>query len=227
LRLRQIFETVGLIAVIASAAEAQNAAEPHRWAGGISFDLGSVPDQFGQRCGHEDGSVVYGGGLTVVHRPRRRMVAVFDARASNVVKFGSCRYAVAPAVPIGPNEFENRPTVAYPRGTPAAPLRRTSVRIGVEVPPGLGMLRATIGGGWIWSGARRPFATGVLEFGTANAGLRLVAGLERSIVWVRQGLEYSRYRQVGDEVTRLPSRFDLHTAAKHWTIARLGIELPL
>jgi hypothetical protein len=222
---RTLVVAVGI--TIVSPVQAQTTADPHRWAGGLSVDFGGIPDAFGQRCGSAGASLIYGAGFTVVHRPRRGLVAVFDARASRVIDVFSCRLAVASPVPIGANEFEEGPYRAYSPGTPKAPLRRTSVRIGVEAPPDRGVLRATIGGGWLWSGAQRPFATGAFEIGTNNAGLRFVAGIETSMAWVRVGQEYRRFRRDGEIQTPLPSRFELHVERKHWTIARIGIELPL
>jgi len=225
---RRTFEVVGVMIAVGSPLGAQTKpTDPHRWAGGLSVDLGGIPDAFGFQCG-DSFSPVVGGGLTVIHRPRRGVVAVFDARASSLVEIAACNtLRVPPPVPIGANDFEDGPYDTYPRGIPRAPLRRTSLRIGLEAPPDRGVLRATIGGGWLWSGAQRPFLTGALEIGTNNGGPRFVAGIERSITWVRVSQEYRRFRRDETTQTQLPSRFDAHTLKEQWTTVRIGIELPL
>src|SRR5690348_14959991 len=73
---------VGLTLLIATSSRAQGAPRrDSRWAVGASLEGGSAPNAFYGRCGSGqsgDDAPVYGGGLSVIRRPKRGLVFIAE-----------------------------------------------------------------------------------------------------------------------------------------------------
>jgi hypothetical protein len=138
-------------------------------------------------------------------------------------------YGLIPSglTPIGPNEFENSATKTYPNGVPSTRLVRTALHVGVET-PNSPLLRATVGGGMIWSGRYLPFWT-VAVGGSSPGRVRLHWGLETSVTRVRVREEHTRYLWDPATLTQtpLPSRITSYVNNLKWTSLQLGVEIPL
>src|SRR5215467_6911401 len=181
------------------------ASDPHRWATALTIDLGSIPDDFADQCG-SGSAPSYGGGLAVLFRPRRWVVAILNTRVSNEPPGTGCQLSIPAPVQIGPNEFENWAEKRFPNGVAATPLVRNSLHIGVETSPEDPLLRATVGGGMIWTGHKTPFASVAIGGGSRGSGARFYWEVETSVCAVRVRETHTRYQLDSNITTPLPSR---------------------
>lgn len=135
--MRRMLEVAGVAIAVVAPIGAQTTTDPHRWGGGLSVDLGGIPDAFGFRCG-DTVSPVVGGGLPVVHSPRRGVVAVFDARALEMGTAGVERSTTWVRVNEEYRRFRRDETTQTPLPSRfhARTMREqwTTVRIGIESP---------------------------------------------------------------------------------------------
>lgn len=209
-----------------SGAQQADTKDPHRWSAAATVDVGGLPDAFGDQCG--SGSVAsYGGGLTALFRPRRWLVVAADVRASAVPDIFGCSLVLPAPVLIGPNEYENWASKQYPSGVAATPLVRTVLHVGAETPPGSPLLRATVGGGVIWTGSRTPVGTLTIGGGTRGRGARFYWEVETSACSLRVTEVHTRFRIDSNVSTPLPSRISSYVEHPRWTALHLGLEIPV
>lgn len=208
---------------ISSAVEGQDP----RWAAQLVANAGSIPNVIGNGCWYHDrGTPSFGGAFTVIRRLAQPFVAVADLRGNWVTPFSGCKLVGQASTMIGPNEFESPARNTYPRALPEEPFVRSSLRFGVETPPGFMFARATLGAGMFWTGGHIPYAVGNLDIGT-RGNVRVVLGLETNRTWYRRRSEFIRYTQDMNTVTYHPSRFESHVDWTGWTSLNLGLEIAL
>jgi hypothetical protein len=208
------------------AAQDVNASGRNRWALAVTLDAGRMPDDFGNQCG--SGAMdVAGGGATLLFRPRPGLVAGVDTRMSGRFPPLGCKTILPGPTPIGPNEFENWAPKGYPNGVPSTPFLRNALHVGLET-PNSPLLRATVGGGMIWSGRYLPFGT-VAIGGSTPGRVRLHWGLETCMTRVRVREEHTRYFLDTATFTQtpLPSRVRSYVETLKWTALQLGVEVPV
>jgi hypothetical protein len=215
-----------VVAASTLGAQQEPASDPHRWATALTLDLGSIPDAFTVQCG--SGSYPsYGGGLAVLFRARRWVVATLDVRMSEMPDLYGCD-AVAPApVLIGPNEWESWAAKQFPNGVATPPLVRNALHIGVETSPEDPLLRATVGGGMIWTGTRTPFASVAIGGGSRGRGARFYWDLESSFCALRVRETHTRVRLDSNVATPLPPRIVSYVEHPTWTALHIGLEIPV
>ena len=200
--------------------------DPHRWAAGVSLDVGSIPDAFATQCGSGT-TPAYGGGLSVLVRPRRWLIVAADTRVSTFPDVGfGCSLNLPAPVQVGPNEYENWADKEYPKGVPRTPLYQSVLHVGVETPPGSPLFRATVGGGVIWTGRRTPMGTMAIGGGSRGGGARFYWELETSVCRVDVREEHTRFRFDSNTTTPLPSRIVSYVEHPRWTLLHLGLERP-
>jgi hypothetical protein len=215
-----------LVAGSVAGAQQASATDPHRWATALTLDLGSMPDDFASQCG-SGSEPSYGGGLSVLFRPRRWIVAAVDARMNDVPPVFGCPLNIPPVAQVGPNEYENWAEKEFPNGVAAKPLVRSALHIGVETPPGAPLLRATVGGGMIWTAKKTPFASVAIGGGSRGSGARFYWEIETDICAVRVRETHTRYQVDSNVPTPLPSRIVSYVEHPQWTALHVGLEIPV
>jgi hypothetical protein len=214
------------LVVAGSAVPAQQgpATDQHRWATALTLDLGSLPGDFDTRCGSSSkgSEPSFGGGLAVLFRPRRWFVATLDTRVSDVPYSNACK-TTAPIAHDGYHITARE----FPNGVAGKPLVRNAIHIGVETPPGALLLRATVGGGMIWTGSSTPFASVAIGGGTGGRGARFYWEVETSGSAVRVRETYTGYLLDQNGVTLLPSKIVSYVEHPLWTALHVGLELPV
>lgn len=199
--------------------------DPHRWAAAIAIDAGSIPDAFAFQCGSGTTPSV-GGGLAALVRPRRWLLAAADTRVSTVPD-RLCGRSLPVPQQIGPNEYETQGYKQYQNGVPPRPLVQSALHVGVETPTRFVRLRATVGGGVIWTGHGTPFGTAAVGIASSDRGIRVYGELETSVCRVQAREEHTRFRRDSNTTTPLPSRIVSYAEHPRWTLLHLGIEVPL
>ena len=216
------------LAVAGSTGGAQQvlATDQHRWATALTVDLGSLPGDFDTQCGSSSKGTEpsLGGGLAVLFRPRRWVVATLDTRVSDVPYSNACK-TIIPA-PITSDGYKIA-VREFPNGVAQKPLVRNALHIGVETPPGPLLLRATVGGGMIWTGSSTPFASVAIGGGSGGRGARFYWDVETSVSAVRVRETYTGYLVGPNGVTLLPSRIVSYVEHPLWTALHVGLELPV
>lgn len=195
----------------------------HRWGLGLSADAGTLPRAFVPECQRQHTPGAAGVGVTAFLRPRTVVVFEADVRGSATMP---CRDAVmipppAPTLPPGVSKV----STLY-SDTPRTPLLRSSVRVGVEAPRPLPLIRATFGGGMIVSGARMWFGAAALGIATRSEGARMFAELERNVVRARVEALYATVTKT-DTTYSSVIRVVPEVEYPSWTTVHLGVELPL
>jgi hypothetical protein len=212
-----------------SAAQGLAANDPHRWAVAATLDVGGLPDDFANQCSYptNGGAPAVGGGLTVLRRFHRWMLAAVDTRVTGApIEYG-CKLVVPAPVQIGPNEYENSGGRQLSSGVPSRPLVQNAVQFGVETPSGYWPLRATVGAGEIWSAHQTPFATLTVGGGSRGRGVRFYWALEGTISRVHVREVHTRYRVDSTTTTQLAPRVVLYDEHPRWAMLHLGMEFPL
>ena len=217
---------VATLLVAGSAVDAQQrpASDPHRWATALSLDLGSLPGDFDTRCGSspKGSESSFGGGFAVLFRPRRWVVAALDTRVSDVPYSNGCK-TTAPIAQDGYHIAVRE----FPNGVAQKPLVRNAIHLGVETPPGALLLRATVGGGMIWTGSSTPFASVAIGGGSGGRGARFYWEVETNVSAVRVRETYTGFRADANGVTILPTRIVSYVEHPRWTALHVGLELPV
>jgi hypothetical protein len=226
-RLVVAFVACHVVEVVGSGLNAQEAkaAGRNQWAVAIAVDGGSIPSGFGGGCG-SDATDFLGGGASVLFRPRPGLVASVDTRMSGSISGCKVNTVLPVPTPILPNDYETV-TKTYPNGVPSEPLVRTALHVGVETPRSP-WLRATVGGGMIWSGGSLPFGS-VAIGGSTPGRVRLHWGVETSVTRVRVREEHARYLLDPATFTQtlLTSRSTSYVQTLRWTSFQLGVEIPV
>jgi hypothetical protein len=112
-------------------------------------------------------------------------------------------------------------------GTPhAPPLARSVLRIGLEAPRPLPLIRAMIGGGVVVGNGTAPFGTASIGVGTRSAGIRPFADLETSVSRARVTAVYTHSVGTGASSTT-ERRTAIEVVHPRWTTLRIGLEFPL
>ncbi len=222
---------VGLSLALAAAVGAQSLSapvDPHRNSLALSLDAGGFPDAFSTRCGDLTGAGGggFGAGLSVIHRPRPAFFVEGELRGSWEPDVFGCDL-VLPIEQVSPGVYETRPGYAPVGGTPGLPLLRTLLRAGLETPPNIApILRATLGGGMIWSGRPTPLGSLALAVSSSNRGTRVYAEFEENVARVRGYETRDRFRADSSGETPLGAVVVGKTAAATWGTLHLGIEVP-
>ena len=176
-----------IVSVMARPVRAQRtqAVDPHRWAVGLAVDVGQVPDALSLECGGTSDAVPsIGGGVAFLFRARQWLVVEADTRVNAIPSGIGCGERAPVPTPVGPNEAVGAVTRDWHR-VPTPPLLRSAMRVGVETPPGLPLVRATVGSGLFWANTLTPFETAAMGIGTRGRWARLYAELETNISRVR------------------------------------------
>lgn len=222
----QVFITV-LVVGSAGGAQQAKARDPHRWAAGVTLDVGGIPDDFANQCGSGT-TPAYGGGLSVLVRPRRWLIVAADTRVSTFPDVGfGCSLNLPAPVQVGPNEYENWAGKEYPKGVPTTPLYQSVLHVGVETPLGSPLFRITVGAGVIWTGRRTPMGTMAIGGGSRGRGARFYWEIETNVCRVDVREEHTRFRFDSTTTTPLPSRIVSYVEHPRWTLLHLGLEVPL
>jgi len=211
-----------------SVAAQRPASDPHRWASALTLDLGNLPGDFDTDCGSSSkgSEPSFGGGFAVLFRPRRWVVATLDTRVSDVPYSNACKGIIPASVPIEQDGYKITAR-EFPNGVAQKPLVRNAIHVGVETPPGVLLLRATVGGGMIWTGSPTPFASVAIGGGSGGRGARFYWDVETSVSAVRVRETYTGYLLDSNGVTLLPSRIVSYVEHPLWTALHVGLELPL
>lgn len=194
----------------------------------VTVDGGYLPDDLALRCDPSDGAPSIGGGVSLVFRPMRWLLLQSDTRASAVLPAMGCK-TVIPPVPV-PAGFVIFPTKVFPDGAPRTPLWRSALRVGIETPPDRPLLRATVGGGAIWTGGPTAFESATIGVGTRGRAARLLVEVEVGTARFRIAEEKSSFvdpdpypGRSWEYVTTSKSR----VVRPVWATVHAGVEFPL
>ena len=197
-----------------------------RWALGLAADIGGVSDAMAAQCGYgHGGSPMLGAGAALLFAPRSWLIMAGDLRMSGTLLTG-CKLSIPAAVYLGDNQWEY-PVYRDYRNVPTSPLTRSAVRIGVQTPPGLPLLRATVGGGLLWSSTPAPFGAATVGIGSRGTHVRFYAEFEADVARVRVFETRTRFHvdsvrgPVVDSRTTTP--VVIHP---RWGAMHIGVELP-
>jgi len=218
----------GLAAPARHVAAQAASADPHHVALGVALGAGTIPDAFSSRCGRENtGSLGWGAQFSALARPRRVLVVQADARATFQTLSTGCT-ADLPLRQLAPNVYETRPGADFPGGTPHVPMASTTVRVGLETPRSLPLVRLSAGGGAVLGQRVLPVGIAALGMGTRGRGKRIYGEVEYSIsrTSASERRDVWTYPPGG---TRGPI-VEPHTVPlvehPHWTTVHLGVEIP-
>jgi hypothetical protein len=187
---------------------AQEARDP-RVGLALSGGVATVPDALGAQCGRNGGGS--GGGLeasgAVIVRPWRWLVVQGDART------------VPALAPSGCTLVRYQIDTSYAGSGRRAPLTTSTLRVGLETPRGLPLLRATAGVGSVWGAPTLPITVLGVAAGTRGRYVRFLVEAERL-----------RTRAQAEEVRTdfgHPERRRPIVVHPVWHAVRLGVEVPL
>lgn len=230
IRVALVCSGIASSSVAASAAGQSNEVRPvlaaPRWALGVTMDGGYLPDDFALRC-RQDGAPSVGGGASLVFHPKRWLVLVGDTRASAMIPNMHCATVVIPG--IWPSGFVVVREKVFPDDAPRAPLWRSGLRIGLETPSGRPFVRATMGGGAIWTGRPTPFGTATVGLGARGRRTGLVAEVEVGTTQFRIAEQQSHFVDPG----AVPRNLDYVTTSTPllvrpvWANVHVGVEVGL
>jgi len=231
---RELTRAVGLsvaLAVPCTAQETGAASSAHRHAVVVSGDAGSLPNAFQDPgCGDVTGDYVpeVGVGASVIDRLTSSFFLAADVRVSSGFVAVGCETIIPSPIEVAPGIWETRYGFRRAPGTPQVPLIRNLLRAGFETPANYpAIIRAALGGGFIWSSRSVPMATASVALSSSGAGRRLFVEAERDIAWFRLAENRSQFRQ--DSIgARTPLADYVVTRKTHpaWTTVRLGFEWP-
>jgi hypothetical protein len=167
-----------------------------------------------------------GAGVSVLFHARPWLVLSSDTRGSAVPAAG-CKLTVPAPRQIGANQWES--AVSRNFGTvPTPPLLRSAVRVGVETAERGPLLRATVGGGLLWSSSPAPFGTATVGLGSRGKTVRFYSEVEASVARVRVTDTQSFYHfdSTNNPVidTRRTTPIVLHP---RWVAVHIGVEVPV
>ena len=99
---RRVVALVALVLASSSVGAQRPASDPHRWATALTLDLGVLPGDFDTDCGSglKGSEPSFGGGLAVLFRPRRWVVATLDTRVSDVPHSNACKTIIPPIITL-------------------------------------------------------------------------------------------------------------------------------
>ena len=172
--------------------------------GGVATIPGALAGQCGQNGGGGGEGVEASG--AIVLRPWRWVVAQVDARAVPRLVGGDCTAMLF------------RIDTSYAARDRRDPLATSTVRLGVETPQGMPLVRATAGIGLVWGSPALPVTMFGIAVGTRGRRVRFVAEVERL-----------RTRVHAEEVLNdfQPGRRRPIDVYPVWHSVRLGVEVPL
>jgi len=212
---------VGMVGSRVAVAQAVAAPESHRWAVGVSGDVGSISKVFDAACGSgNEGSDGYSGSL--LFRPNRWLVLEGAVRRQHVLGNYGCDL-VLPIYQIGPNEYETRDSTFT---APRAPLTETFLRAGFETPETMPLIRASLGAGEVWH-SRIPVGSFAVGMGTRGGGARLYVELETFVSRLHALENHHPFATDSAGSTALGSYSVARTLHPRWSTLHVGIELPL
>lgn len=229
LRRQLVVCSAAVMCVVAQLAGAQGAEGgiANRWMLGVAADMGVLPDELSSQCADgTDGLPMIGAGIAVLFHARPWLVVSTDTRGSAVPAAG-CKLVVPAPTQIGANQWASAVGRNFGRA-PTPPLLRSAVRGGVETTGGGPLVRASVGGGLLWSTSPAPFATAALGLGSRGNTVRFYGELEASVARVRvnDAQTFYHFDSTNNPVidTRRNTPVVLHP---RWAAVHIGVELPL
>ena len=202
------FGLVAALLVTGVEVAAQDARDP-RVGLALSGGVATIPGAFGAQCGRNGG----GGGVgveasgAVVARPWRWVIAQADARAVPRLVGGDCTLVLYSI------------DTAYAVSDRRNPLATSTLRVGVETPQGMPLVRATAGIGRVWGSPTLPVTIFGIAVGTRGRHVRFVVEAERFRTRVHAEEVLNDFQQPG---RRRP--IAVHPV---WHSVRFGVEVPL
>jgi hypothetical protein len=192
---------------------------------GLGLDAESVPDAFSSKCGDRSGgSMGWGANVSLVARPRGVLVVRGDAHVmANALDTGCA--GTGHEAPIGGGRTAEWDAWRYVGHVPEDRFATTTLRIGMETPPGAPLVRLLIGGGAVLSG-RGALPLGVASLGTGTRGARrLFVEWEYAVSTVMSELPRDIF-VAGAAVPVAADTLRLRVWPR-WSTLRAGVELPL
>ena len=178
----------------------------------VTGGLTALPDALSSQCGGASHGGGGGGGpeagVALLLRWRRWLVVHVDTRVANQLPIGCAGFGV----PVD---------TAFAADLRRDPFGTSTLRIGVETPPGLPLFRLTTGAGVAWGS--RPLPLGVLAVAWSTRGphARFLIEAERAPARVRAREVHHDWANHQPDVSR-PILF--YPAAR---TVRIGVEWPL
>lgn len=176
---------------------------------GLSGGLSTLPDAFVSQCGvpKNGGGAGVLGAASFLFRPWGWITTQADLSATVITMPSSCLGLVS------------RVRVGYDRRDLQNPTFLSTVRIGLETPPRLPLLRATIGTGRVLGGTQPSLMVWGIATGTRGPRARLL-------------IEWDQYRaRVNAEEVRSNGQVDTSrtpmVVRPRWSALRVGVELPI
>ena len=195
------------------------------WAFGAGLEASSVPDAFSTRCDNQ-GTLGWGIGGSVAYRPAGPFVIAGDVHMVRSTFPTGCDLMLE-LVQVAPGVWETRPDPVYSAGVPRLPLMRSSVRMGLETPSRLPLVRLSLGTGAFWSGCPTPYGLAAIGVGTRGKAARFYAELEEDVSRVR-GVEHrQRFREDSTGEVALGTVDVPMLLHPHWGMVHAGVEIPL
>jgi len=179
-----------------------------------TLGFSSLPDGLSTQCGNRGGPSGAGGGLefgaALMLRVRRWLVLQGDTRATDDMLEGLGCLQVGAGV-----------DTAYARNLQHHVLATSTLRAGVETPPGWLLVRLTAGGGLVWGSRMVPLGVLAVGTGTRGRGKRFLIEFER----LQTRLHATEVHDNGEPAQ--PGAQIPIVVHQEWYALRLGVEFPL
>lgn len=169
-----------------------------------------------------------GAGVSVLFHQWPWLVLSTDTRASVVLPAG-CKLTVPGLIQVGPNQWASG-VFRDLRDVPSEVLPRSAFHIGVETTGRGPLVRATAGGGWLWSARPVPFGTATIGLGSRGKRMRFYSELEASVARVRVNAIQSFYHMGSTGASGLILDSEQATTVvlhPKWAAVHMGLEIPL
>ncbi|HEY0930752.1 MAG TPA: hypothetical protein VGE27_12600 [Gemmatimonas sp.] len=176
---------------------------------GLTGAVTTLPDVFVSQCGvgNTGGGAGIAGAGALLFRPWNWIAMQADVSATlPTIKAGCVGLVSAVRIDYDHKDFID-------------PVFLSTARIGLETPPGLPLVRATIGAGYVLGGTQPPLTVWGFATGTRGQGKRLL-------------IEWDRFRtRVNAAEVRSNGLVDTSSTPMvvrpRWSALRIGVELPL
>jgi hypothetical protein len=205
---RASFAVVAGLLIMGAEIGAQEARDP-RVGLALLGGVASVPDALGAQCGRNGGGSGGGveGSAAVVVRPWRWMIVQGDTRVAQQLVPNGCTLVLFAV------------DTSYEASGRREPFATSTLRLGVETPRGMPLVRATAGIGRVWGSPTLPVAMLGVAAGTRGRRLRFLVEAER--LQTRVPAE-----EVLNDFPQSERRRPI-VVRPVWHSVRLGVEVPL